>query len=459
MSKVLLLNPPGKKYFIRDYYCSQISKGTYYWPPLDLLVLSGILKNHCEIKVLDALVAGLSREAANAIITSFSPDYIISLAGAASWNDDMDFLFNLKKIWKGCLVLSGDYPLARPQDVIKDYSFIDALLLDFTESDIVEFICQKKIKGAKNIITKEDPTKTNLICSKEFSMPVPLHEVFSLQMYHLPHLRHHPFATIMTDFGCPFNCTFCPFERIGYKLRSIKNIAEELQYLNGLKIREIWLRDQSFGSAKKHALDFCRLVKEFGNFFSWSCEMRVDAADEELFRAMKEAGCHTVMFGVETAQEKVLNAHKKGITIQQVRIAFRLAEKFGLKRLAHFILGLSGETIDSQLMLIDFALQLNPDYGVFNIAAPLWNTSFREEVMSNQLLIDDKIEVDSSCSYPVWESEKLKRSEIWRIRKLALRRFYLRPAYVLKQLRSLKTRYQLYMLFKEGAHLLCKVIG
>ena len=41
---IVLLNPPGKHKYLRDYYCSHISKAHYYWAPYDLIVLSAQLK-------------------------------------------------------------------------------------------------------------------------------------------------------------------------------------------------------------------------------------------------------------------------------------------------------------------------------------------------------------------------------------------------------------------------------
>ena len=31
IQRVLLLNPPGDRLYIRDQFCSHVSKGTYYW--------------------------------------------------------------------------------------------------------------------------------------------------------------------------------------------------------------------------------------------------------------------------------------------------------------------------------------------------------------------------------------------------------------------------------------------
>lgn len=452
MKKILLLNPPSKEYFIRDYYCSHISKGKYYWPPLDLLILSGIFRNYFQVQALDAISQNLDYTRVHNFIRKMKPDYIVSVTGAVSWEEDMLFLSQIKRTSNLSIILSGDYPLAQPRQVMKKYPFIDAILLDFTDSDIIEFIAGGKVRFLKNMLTRFDTDRLNLVTESNFSIPVPHHDIFPLRSYHLPHIYYHPFATIMTDFGCPFNCTFCPFERIGYKLRTIDNIVDELEYIRCLKIKELWLRDQSFGSSRDHALRFCKALKSLGRRFSWSCEMRVDAADEEILVRMKENGCHTVMFGVETANPDVLQAVNKGVTIRQIEDAFRLAKKSGLRILAHFILGLPGETAETQKSILDFCLKLDPDLVSFNIAAPLWNTSFRDEVVDKKWLLEDSIEVDSSSSYPVWERSSLSRSAVWQARALALRKFYLRPSYILKQAINIRTAYQLYSLFREGLH-------
>lgn len=455
MKKLLLLNPPFRKELVlRDYYCSHISKGSYCWPPLDLLVLSGLLKGHCDIKIVDAVAQRFSFDEARKIVGLFAPDYIISLVGSASWGNDMDFLSSLKRICGAFIIVSGDYPKAKPKETIRGYSFIDAVLLDFSESDILDLIAVKKRKNLINILTREDGDNFIGISSKEFSFPVPMHEEFPLRHYHLPQLLYHPAVSIITDFGCLFSCTFCPFERIAHKLRRVDNIAEELEYLYKIGIKELWLRNQSFGSVKGHALDFCKLLKKFGRHFSWSCEIRVDNAGEDLLRQMKESGCHTVMFGVETAQESILRAHNKYITMRNIRDAFSLAKDLGMDRLGHFIIGLNGETLQSQLELIDLALSLNPEYAAFNIATPLWGTTFMDMALREGKISDKDIELDSSCSYPIWEGDYLKKSDVWQLREMAIKRFYSRFSYVLFQLQNMKTGYRMYSFLREGINLL-----
>ena len=58
--KIVLVNPPNKKIVLRDLYSSTISKGLYNWPCIDLLVLSGVLKNDFDVILIDANTLGYS---------------------------------------------------------------------------------------------------------------------------------------------------------------------------------------------------------------------------------------------------------------------------------------------------------------------------------------------------------------------------------------------------------------
>ena len=49
--KILLLNPPGNKSYVRSYYCGSSAKSGYLFQPLDLLVLSGFLSVQHEVVV------------------------------------------------------------------------------------------------------------------------------------------------------------------------------------------------------------------------------------------------------------------------------------------------------------------------------------------------------------------------------------------------------------------------
>ena len=91
--KVLLLNPPGDKIYFRDYYCSKVSKASYYYHPLDLLYLSGrFSKQDFDLDILDAIADNLSEDLCLAKIKKISPDIILSLVASPSYQKDISFL-------------------------------------------------------------------------------------------------------------------------------------------------------------------------------------------------------------------------------------------------------------------------------------------------------------------------------------------------------------------------------
>ena len=97
MEKIVLLNLPGEKLFLRDQYCSFVSKADYLWPPLDLLVQSGVLSQDFEIKIIDAIALKMSYSDCLKILRKEKPKAILFLSGTASWKSDFEFLKRAKK--------------------------------------------------------------------------------------------------------------------------------------------------------------------------------------------------------------------------------------------------------------------------------------------------------------------------------------------------------------------------
>ena len=74
---------------------------------------------------------------------------------------------------------------------------------------------------------------------------------------------------------------------------------------------------------------------------------------------MAGADCREINFGYESGSQEVLNAIKKGITVEQSLRATRLAKQAGLKIHGYFMIGNVGETEAS----------VEPPLGIASIAA------------------------------------------------------------------------------------------
>ena len=97
VKRVLLLNPPGDRLYARDKFCTSVSKTNYYWPPVDLLALSGRLAKRFKVGVMDAIVERLGEDACLDRAKQGGYDAVIFLTCAASWRQDFAFAARLKE--------------------------------------------------------------------------------------------------------------------------------------------------------------------------------------------------------------------------------------------------------------------------------------------------------------------------------------------------------------------------
>ncbi len=432
--KILLLNPPAKKLYLRDTYCSESSKANYYWAPIDLLALSGTLSKEHEISVLDANILGLSRNEAFASIKKFSPDVIVSLVGAAALENDFGFLNNVKNSL-GCKVYgSGDLLFFKPREVMLRYPFLDGALLDFTSDSILQLLKDKK-SGLKDIVYREGSKiiLTQKSSNRTFSYPLPRHELFPLNAYRMPFSKYRKTSTVLSNLGCPFKCSFCACGNIPYKERPVDEFIDELRYVDGL-VKEVYFRDLTFGVSKKRIKEICtRIINEKIDLV-WSCESRVDTVDEECLRLMKKAGCYLAMFGVESANHETLVRTSKNITTAQTKKVFDYCRRIGIDTLAHLIIGLPWDTKESIQRTIEFSKEIDPDYVAFNLFVYRLGAKEREGLIKQGKKEDDFTNLDVSSD--IIGTSYVSKKELTQLYKQAVLGFYLRPKQMLRLIRK-----------------------
>ena len=459
--KILLLNPPGDKLYLRDYYCSHSSKAKYYWHPYDLLAQSGFLAQEHEVQALDSIVTGLSPQDSLDRIMEMDIDTIFFLTGGVSWRNDFEFVQSVLKAKPQVtqVIATGDIFLSRSTEILEKNPFLNAALMDFT-SDVLLRYFRGELQGEKtDYITYryngqilEGRRYTE---QREFEMPIQRLELFPWKKYRIPHGRYMPFGSTLTNFGCPFKCSFCVSSIVPLKLRKPENAVAEIEYLHkNFGIKEFWFKDFTFAVNKKQTTEFLNLLISKNLDLSWVCLSRVDVVDEETIQLMSKAGCHTIQFGVESASNEILKHYQKGVKPDQVRTIFKYCREHGIRTLAHFIIGLPGETRESAQLTIDFAKELLPDFVSFNIATPKMGTPFRKEAVEKGWTSSEVDVLDNSVAFPVVQTSDLTPEEIWKLRNHAIRSYHLQPRFIWLRLSQIKTFYEFSTLIREGLGLL-----
>lgn len=454
--KLLLLNPPAPVAVIRDYYCSKTSRSNYLFPPIDFIMQSGVLGGDYNLYFIDAVRDRLSEDDTASQVRELDPDVIFFLAGAVNYPGDLLFVAGLAKPGR-IIVGSGDIFLSEPSSWLKKYPFLDAISLDFTNHDVRYFL-QKNYERIQRMAYRGTSGEVVDVLAPPTKLPftvgIPDHSLFIHSRYRFPFARGARFSVFLTDFGCPFHCSFCVMASLPYRSRSNDEAITELRSLRKLGISEIFWINQTFGANRKATMELLEQLAAFSPLFSWTTFCRPDVLDEQMLVRMKKAGCHTVIIGVESGSEDILKQYQKGYTKKQVAETFSLCRRHGMRTVGTFILGLPGETRETILATGRLAREIGCDFASFHVAVPRAATKLRHDVIQSGKLDKNDFTMDQSGSYVTMTPEGLDEETILTLKRNTVLRFYLRPSYLLRQLLKRRTIYELANMAYQGFFLI-----
>ncbi|MCX5693258.1 MAG: radical SAM protein [Candidatus Omnitrophica bacterium] len=237
--------------------------------------------------------------------------------------------------------------------------------------------------------------------------------------YKYPLLRNSPMKPFIVSRGCIFSCNFCFNEKLKtiysgkgeyVRFRSPKNVVQEIKETEskyGLKY--IYFMDDLFVFNKSWLQNFGALYsKEVKKPFA--CSASVKTLNEENIRLLKDIGCKTVSFGVETGNEdsrkKLLNKHISNAEIEQVA---SLLKKHKLKFITFNMVGLPGEKARDVLETVKLNIKIRADYPRCSILTPYPGTRiaemFKDRLNSGKI---SSLDQQSKISFNNPEARKLK---------------------------------------------------
>jgi radical SAM superfamily enzyme YgiQ (UPF0313 family) len=187
---------------------------------------------------------------------------------------------------------------------------------------------------------------------------------------------------VLTHRGCPYRCTFCGHNS-GFKtrFRSVENVVAELRHsVDTFAPEVIRFEDETFGLDLKRTKDIIAGIIEHGlhRKVAFSAQTRVDRVDAEFMKLLREANFETLELGVESGNPAVLKSIRKGITLDQVDRAVKLAKAENLRVWCKFILGHPNETRETIWDTIRYIARLNPDQLSVSIMTPFPGTPIHE---------------------------------------------------------------------------------
>jgi radical SAM superfamily enzyme YgiQ (UPF0313 family) len=109
-------------------------------------------------------------------------------------------------------------------------------------------------------------------------------------------------------------------------------------------IRDIMFYDDNFLLDRKRAQRICEEILKKNYTISWSCLARPEAMADDLFKLIKRAGCWQIAYGIESADQDILNAIKKKVTVERMSEVIRKTNEAGIHSRGYFMIGSPRET-------------------------------------------------------------------------------------------------------------------
>lgn len=436
---ILLVNPPPRS----------IVSESIVVPPLGLAYLASTALNEGHnVELLDAFGLGLSWDQFSAQLEGKSYD-VIGLTGMTPVIDTTIKAASICRPHADHIILGGAHATAMRTKVFKEMPEVDWVTIGEGEKTLIEFLNTLEAGGepatVPGILGKDGTYGGDRPLIRDIdSIPFPARHLLPNTNYKYPLCDESPFTTIISSRGCPFRCTFCDKSVFGskWRSRSAENVLAEIdKVVNELKVKTIVFYDDLFTLDNDRLQKICNGIIEKGYNISWKAEGRVDIINEESLRLMKKAGCDTIAYGVETANQHGLDYLKKNTTPAMVRNAFAATRKAGIKTMGYFILGIPVETYDDALKTTDFACQIKADYAQFSVLSPIQGTPIYDEAVQKGWYkrIRAQNVNDKDKLRPVIMSGNWTEEQLIDIVRIAHKKFYLRPTYIIKKALSIKS--------------------
>ena len=460
--RILLIYPPSPV-LNREDRCQQPTRDLIVIPPLpptDLMYLAAVAeKEGLEAKIEDYSQGGNFEND----LKEFKPDYLVVNIATPTLEHDLDAVKKAKQICPDVITIAkGAAFLTLAERIMKDHASLDFGILGEAEETLKEILQGKQKTDILGIFYKENG-EVKFTGKRPFiedlnSLPFPARHLVDNNIYRRPD-NNKVQATIKVSRGCPFHCFFClatPVSGAKVRRRSPENIVAEIkECVEKYNIRNFLFWSDIFNLDKKWTMDLCQAIIDSGLKITWSANTRADTADLEMAKMMYKSGCRLVSIGVESGSQYMLEKMGKKITLDDVRRTVKVFKQAKIRIYNYFVIGLPWETEETAEETIRFAIELDSDFISFYTATPLPGSRFYNYAEEHNLF-DKDTSFENAYYYPAVNTHHLTRERVFELHKSAIKRFYLRPLYILKMLSRIRSFEEVKNYFIAGMNVLLR---
>ena len=452
--RVLLINSPSTYAAFVTTDWDRTAEDIGAFPPIGLSYIAGYLveKTHHEVAILDAVAEKLNYDQIRKRILEYQPDIAGTSVFTQTFFDHLKLAKTVKEACPKCFFCVGGVQHVK--------MFLEETLrhpeIDFVVRGEGEVVFSKLLDALERKTPLSDVSGLSMRQNGQVvsfgeegyindinQLPSPAFHLLPIDKYRSAIGTGKPVGTITSSRGCPYHCTFCDHPYRSYREVCNEKIISEMQYFYDQGIREYVFFDDMFNIRPKRVMEISEAIIERFPGIIWSFRGRADQVTEEMVASAKAAGCFQMMFGIEAANDNHLKEIRKNITTQQFLNSIAICKKHKIETSTNWIIGLPCHKSRQDILdLLDFAIHSGTDYTQFNILIPYAGTEIYEEGVRRNVLPlrfwnDYVLNPTPNAYIPVWD-EFLSREELSELLKYCYRKFYFRPANIVKNVLRLK---------------------
>jgi anaerobic magnesium-protoporphyrin IX monomethyl ester cyclase len=228
-------------------------------------------------------------------------------------------------------------------------------------------------------------TPARALLSDLDSQPHPDRDAIDLPMYLNAWRQRHGVGTVslITARGCPYTCTWCSRSVFGetHRRRSVANVADEVEAIvDRYHPERLWYADDVFAIHRHWTISYAQELEWRKIRLPFECISRAERIDDDVAGALASLGCFRVWIGSESGSQRILDAMKRKVSVDQVQDTAARLRRHGIEVGMFIMLGYDGEQMADLRATVDHLKHTSPDVFLTTVSYPIKGTPYYDQV-------------------------------------------------------------------------------
>jgi radical SAM superfamily enzyme YgiQ (UPF0313 family) len=161
----------------------------------------------------------------------------------------------------------------------------------------------------------------------------------------------------------------------------VTNVADEVEAIvDRYRPERLWYADDVFAIHRTWTVAYARELEQRRLHLPFECISRAERIDDEVAAALASLGCFRVWIGSESGSQRILDAMKRKVSVEQVREAAQRLRRHGIEVGMFIMLGFDGEDQSDLQATVDHLKRTSPDIFLTTVSYPIKGTPYYDRV-------------------------------------------------------------------------------